>query len=1236
MSCLPAEPMNRSHLRHAREIQFTWASLALTATATALLLGGTGSLLLGAIQEGRVAQAFEAALFGALSGFLVYGNLCYQVARLGQLQRTATHRDSRREPTAAFYADSAPALTVLVPSYREELPVIRQTLLSAALQDYPNKRVVLLLDDPPAPRSRQDQATLWASRSLPFNLQAILAEPARHIANTRAAFLERRDIGSLRWDEECVRLSDCFSWVAEWYEGQAKQTPADSHTDVWFVEHILTQPGLFCREQSTQWFARRKQVSSLSAETLRQDIASAYAGLAARFDVVFDVFERKQYRNLSHEPNKAMNLNSYLGLMGKRVKPVLRKDGLHLEETSSQLGSRLIPDTPYVITLDADSLLKDMYASTLVRLMERPEHARIAVAQTPYSAFPNAPGALERTAGATTDIQYLVHQGFTRFDATFWVGANALLRKSALEEIRTVEQEGDKLVSRYIQDRTVIEDTESTVDLLGKGWTLYNYPERLAYSATPPDFGSLVIQRARWANGGLIIFPKLLFSLRHRSASPRALVQALLQTHYLTSLAFAPLSVLLLLAMPFSAELMTVWMPLAALPYFALYARDLQMTGYRPMRDLLRIYALNLLLIPVHLTGAITSIRQAVAGIKIPFRRTPKIAGRTRTAGLDLTLQLGIVGLSLSLGLYYVSHQRWISGAFALANAGLLLYGIRHFIGFSELAQDLLHSANGSVPKPAWDSCANTFFSGARLVTDTLRQTAMQTGRLLSAPRQAIWGLLLLLEVLSPSLAIGADVPKNVMQRENERPGTTAWLLTTPAVRGEIEGYASAPSVNQGETIQLYVNTAAPTYRLTVYRMGWYGGLGAREMRAAVRYQGRRQTPPHRETATGLVECRWTDPITLTIPVETAQEPGWPSGYYLAKLTAEPRGEESYVLFVVREDNRASALLVQSSVTTFHAYNNWGGKSLYDYNSSGGRALAVSLNRPYAASPDPVAADSTGAGPFLRGWEYDMVRWLERSGYDVAYTTNLDLDRHPDALRPHRAILTAGHDEYWTWSMRRALEAARDRGTHLAFFSANSGYWQVRLEPGRTDHQPRRTIVAYKERAATHDPVLLDHDEANDHLATTTWRSAPVNRPEAALLGGMYLEGSPEVDGDLVLAETDHWMVQGMGLQRGMHLPGLLGYEVDGLADASPANVTVITSSPVGPRFAASTLYQAASGAWVFNAGSMQWVWGLDDFRADPSRQPRVNQTIQQITRRLLDRMSRGPEPLLAQGADRP
>ena len=497
-----------------------------------------------------------------------------------------------------------------------------------------------------------------------------------------------------------------------------------------------------------------------------------------------------------------MNLKSCLGLMGRRMRPMMRQTGLALEETSSLIGSRLIPDTPYVITLDADSLMKPHYAGTLVRLMEQPEFARVAVAQTPYSAFPNAPGALEQTAGASTDIQYLVHQGFTHFGATFWVGANALLRKSALEEICTKSVEGGRLVHRYIQDRTVIEDTESTVDLLAKGWSLHNHPERLAYSATPPDFGSLIIQRARWANGGLIILPKLLSFLRRTPKQTRTVPQAMLQIHYLTSLVFVPLSVLLLFAIPFPSELMTPWMLVAALPYFALYARDLANIGYRPFRDLFRLYALNLLLLPVHLTGALTSVRQAIAGTKIPFRRTPKISGRTRTAGLDLAMQLGMLLGSTLMGLFHISHGGWSAGAFAFINAGLLLYGIRQFIGFAEMQQDLSLSVvellRNATDRPLNACLRLTALASARFasVSEWRKWFVLPRMRTWLPSRYVLWNLLMALETVSPGLASGEALPpRNLVQIEHREPGPDDRDRTNPARNHEGEGDASTAGV---------------------------------------------------------------------------------------------------------------------------------------------------------------------------------------------------------------------------------------------------------------------------------------------------------------------------------------------------------------------------------------------------------------------------------------------------------
>jgi hypothetical protein len=309
------------------------------------------------------------------------------------------------------------------------------------------------------------------------------------------------------------------------------------------------------------------------------------------------------------------------------------------------------------------------------------------VAQTPYSAFPGAPNLLERIAGATTDLQYIVHQGFTAFGATYWVGANALLRFCALQEIRVDVAERGHRIPVFIQDRTVIEDTGSTIDLIRRGWTLFNYPERLAYSATPPDFGSLVIQRQRWANGGLIILPDLVrFCLARRGRRAR-FGEAFMRIYYLVSPAAANFGLLALLFYPFTQETFSAWLLLAAAPYYLLYGLDLAASGYR-LRDLIHVYALNLILMPVNLAGVLNSIKQACTGRKSPFARTPKIEGRTATplAFILFNAAAALSGIG-TLG-FDLAGGRWSHAAFAALNAGLYSYGFLAFIGWREACAD--------------------------------------------------------------------------------------------------------------------------------------------------------------------------------------------------------------------------------------------------------------------------------------------------------------------------------------------------------------------------------------------------------------------------------------------------------------------------------------------------------------------------------------------------------------------
>ena len=334
--------------------------------------------------------------------------------------------------------------------------------------------------------------------------------------------------------------------------------------------------------------------------------------------------------------------------------------------------------------------------------------------------------------------------------------------------------------------------------------------------------------------------------------------------------------------------------------------------------------------------------------------------------------------------------------------------------------------------------------------------------------------------IQAPVFAI--DLPpttlkNNPIQIENIKPGTSDWQLSKPAINHEIEGYASLTSVNRGDEIKLFVKTKDPAYTIELYRMGWYGGKGGRAVAPAVFRKAVKQPAPIIDEATGLIECDWKDPYILKIPNNIDDPSQWASGFYLAKLTGSRSGKQSYIIFVVRDDGRPSDILFQSSVTTYQAYNNWGGMSLYRWNSRGKQASKVSFNRPYAASPNKAAAYGVGAGEFLTnvqpkrrtynaGWEYNMVRWLEKNGYDVTYSTNIDTHENrldelsaKPALLLHKAFLSVGHDEYWSWKMRHNVEAARDAGVSLGFFSANTCYWQIRFEASRISRDLNRVIV---------------------------------------------------------------------------------------------------------------------------------------------------------------------------------
>ena len=559
-------------------------------------------------------------------------------------------------------------------------------------------------------------------------------------------------------------------------------------------------------------------------------------------------------------------------------------------------------------------------------------------------------------------------------------------------------------------------------------------------------------------------------------------------------------------------------------------------------------------------------------------------------------------------------------------------------------------------------------------------------------------------------------VGENRIQTENAITGTTNWMLFNPVTSGpshgwptnnadttpEIQGFASATSANVGDTIDLYVDVratntpSATNFTLEIFRLGWYGGRGGRQMtwndsgaKTNVMLASHKQPVPKINSTNGLIDCLsgwttngentnliWSRSYTLTIPTN------WVSGVYVARLTTgtnvtpQTTGKQSYIIFIVREDARTSDLLYQASVTTWQAYNPWGGSSTYPYPSharcnddpilgtTDRHGGTVSFNRPYAAptcrSELGRLAYGSGTGEFLTmindfanpAWEYNMVRWLERQGYDVTYTTSVDTHRTSPVNKGIKTFLSVGHDEYWSAPQRANVEAARDRGVNLAFFSANTCYWRIHFENN--------------ERAFSVDKTLSGSDYYD------RWRDAVVNNPESSLIGEEFFYQNGPTGGNIRMPASlpsgsglggHHWAYDYSGLTNGQVLPELLGYEVDGCWDTNgcicfhtpslnipcPGSNTVrLADSPIycGQTIACSgvtnghsyvTLYTACNGAQVFATGSIQWSWGLDDFAfqlVDPYIS-RVHPAAQQMARNVLRTFSgRATAPAIFANAD--
>lgn len=454
------------------------------------------------------------------------------------------------------------------------------------------------------------------------------------------------------------------------------------------------------------------------------------------------------------------------------------------------------------------------------------------------------------------------------------------------------------------------------------------------------------------------------------------------------------------------------------------------------------------------------------------------------------------------------------------------------------------------------------------------------------------------------SVVARADAPSPVAL-ENTRPGDGGWRLDRPASPGELEAYLDQPSVNRGEAVEVHARAdALHALDWALYRMGFYGGAEGRRVAEGGPVTVGPQPTPAAAPGTGLVACDW--PVTFTVQTD----PGWTSGVHLLVLTRDD-GVQTYAIFVLRDDARKGAAVLQASFMTYQAYNAWGGRSAYS-----GFAPELSYDRPFA--------EGYGAGQYFL-FEHDLVRWIEARGYDVTYATDLDVDRDPELLAGQRIFLSVGHDEYWTRAAREHVEAALASGVSAAFLSSNAVYWHARLEPSRADPaRLRRTQVCYKALAAW-DPL------AGTPLVTVQFRDPRLAWPENALVGVMYAgRMDPALPAAWVVRDAGHWLYDGTGLRDGDRLQGIVGYEIDRRSSngQTPAGLDVVAQSPVVLADGTAGTHEAAvhvrpSGAFVFATGTNDWTWGL-------SRPGVADERIGRMMDNVLGRA--GLRPTTAQG----
>ena len=519
-------------------------------------------------------------------------------------------------------------------------------------------------------------------------------------------------------------------------------------------------------------------------------------------------------------------------------------------------------------------------------------------------------------------------------------------------------------------------------------------------------------------------------------------------------------------------------------------------------------------------------------------------------------------------------------------------------------------------------------------------------------------------------LCAATQASAGVISIENAKPGASGdWVVLddgTAAADGVVDVYPAEWSIAQLDSIHLKVRSTT-TYDVRIFRLGYYGGTGATEVKVLTGNAADPQPYPTADATYGMAEAKWH--TSVTIPTDTT----WTPGVYAARIEQSGGGKQAETIFVIRDDKLAAKLpiLFVLATNTHQAYNAWpgplrGGKSLYGFNCSSAsvsedviappvQAVKVSFDRPFFVG---------GGTADISRYEYPFFRWLERQGkWDVAYATDLDLEQHPGIMTGRSAVVFVGHSEYWSRPAFDNALAARDAKVNMLFATGDTVSWQVRFESGAAGSYS--TMVGYKENYP-HDPeqkaalAAPDATAAAPHYALVTrgWKSLNDPRPGMKLTGvasygqirDAYGVGKPDYNvdskgataigwADLVVNDPTFWLFAGTGMVGGDRIKNVMGYEVDstaigdGFYDAfrpggcsDPAKplcqrrLGTIYEVSDGKAKGATGYYMASSGAEVIGMGAIAWSWALDDYASKAVGGGTVDAHAQQMMTNVFDR----------------